>query len=320
MLENTFITFCALSTAKGMKLQMKKVIIMGLFISLLTGCFSNTPTNTIETSDDDNLQSEENENNNIQKQQDKIQTKTTTFISNKEFYQTLKLLNPELADHAIVKETFTKKNPEINQMKIHDENQYIVTWCSDFSEVSSVMIMFEIKDSKAVPIYSDTFRQRIASVKYMGRDYLDKPLVEVTSYGASGSFSGQWVNLLILNDDTVQEVWEYQTISNDSHPSDEKGVMEYGHAYSTYLLMPSFMRRFPEKNDPAIIVNQTMEKIYVSTDEEIVSRNKESKRSLFIWDEKQQWFEHEEYLDNPPSSDDQSNISPTSISLGKSRP
>lgn len=39
MLENTFITFCALSTAKGMKLYMvKKIIFYVLIISVLSAC------------------------------------------------------------------------------------------------------------------------------------------------------------------------------------------------------------------------------------------------------------------------------------------
>lgn len=230
-------------------------------------------------------------------------SKSKRFVTDEEFYQALKMLKPEFADHVIVKEIFTKMDPEINQMKIDDKNQYITAWWTNNTDFSS-MIVFRVTSSETQPIYCETWK-RIESVKLIGNDYLDNPLIEIAIYGASGSFSGQWVNLLMLQNDTVKKVWEYQTIANDSHPSDEKGVMEYTHMYSTYLIIPEYMRRFPEHRGPAIHVNGTMETIHVDQNEKVISRQTETNQKRFIWNARVQIF-----VEQDGFAENESNIIP----------
>ncbi|MDC3418096.1 hypothetical protein [Aquibacillus salsiterrae] len=67
-------------------------------------------------------------------------------------------------------------------------------------------------DADRNPIYVESFRERIESIKYIGEYVFEKGLIEVKSYGASWSASGQWVNLLMLNDDSVHDIWDIKRL------------------------------------------------------------------------------------------------------------
>lgn len=216
-------------------------------------------------------------------------TSTTNLnITNEEFYQAIKQLKPEsqVSDSLINRLT-------LQQLTVKNKKDYYIAW-TEHTTASPDLPLIAIYNENKEPIYVQSFRERIESVKYMGDFILDNGLIEVTSYGASGSFSGQWVDLLVLNDHSVKTVWEYQTIGNDSHLTKNEGVLEYLHDYSTYLIVPSYQQRFTEEQYLYIIVNQTSERILVSAEDKIISRNKDTNQLRFIWDDEQLRFVRKE--------------------------
>ena len=266
---------------------MKKtvVIVMVLFLNIgLIGCSEEkqSQSNKDNSATAGNLADGNNEATN---QDDEV---VDSDITNEGFLKAIRQLKPDsnVSDDLI-------KNQTVQQLKVHHKKDYYIVW-TEYQTASPDLPVVAIFNAQKEPIYIKSFRERIESVKYIGEFMLDKGLIEVTSYGASGSFSGQWVNLLMLNNDAVNEIWEYQTIGNESHLSDEEGVMEYLHDYSTYLLIPTYQQRFSDDNKNKIIVNHTSEKILVGEEEKVVSRNHDIEQLSYIWDEEQLEFVKEE--------------------------
>lgn len=178
----------------------------------------------------------------------------------------------------------------LQQLKINED--FYIVWTEHSIPDTDLPILVVFNGEKK-PVYAEAFRERIESVRYIGQNVFDKGLLEVVSYGASGSFSGQWVNLMMLEQDAVHDVWEYQTISNASRFNEEKAVMEYLHQYSSYLILPEYQQRFPEHGAPKIIVHDTSEIILVSGEEQVLSRDRQTKQISFIWDAEQVKFVEE---------------------------
>lgn len=209
-----------------------------------------------------------------------------THITNEAYLKAIKLLKPDIEfSDSLINEI------RLQQLKIN-QGLYIV-W-TEHSIPNTELPMLVVFDVDKKPIYVKTFRERIESVKYIGEYVFDKGIIEVTSYGASGSFSGQWVNLLLLNNDSVKDIWEYQTISNDSRLSDEEGITEYFHSYGTYLMMPTYQQQFSDQETTQIIVNNSSEEILVDKDKKVVSRNQDTNQLSYIWDEEKYKFVKEE--------------------------
>lgn len=195
------------------------------------------------------------------------------FISSDELYHAILQLQPEFE----IPWSFIE-NSTIQQLKIHNEQDYYIAWTEQMT-ASPYLPALAIFNEKKEPIFVRSFGKGIESVKYMGELMMDTGMIEVSWHYWSGSFSGQWIELLVLDGDTVHEAWEYQTIKND----------EYVHEYSSYLFMLSDQIRFIEEA-PTIIVHQTSERIHVNVNDQIISRDSETNQLKFVWDEKQQKF------------------------------
>ncbi len=206
-------------------------------------------------------------------------------ITLEEFIQAIQQFKPESQlDESLIDEL------RLQHLKVND--QFDITWTEHTAPGTDLPILAVFNKNRE-PIYVRSFRERIETVKYIGEYVLDRGLIEVTSYGASGSFSGQWVDLLMLNEDYVHEIWQHQTISNDSHLAEDEGSLEYLHQYSTYLIMPADQQRFTEVQRPYIIVNQTLERIDAGANDQVISREKETTQLRYIWDEEQLKFVEE---------------------------
>lgn len=206
-------------------------------------------------------------------------------ITLEEFIQAMQQFKPESqVDESLIDQL------RLQRLKVND--QYFIIWTEHTVPGTNLPIVAVFNKNRDT-IYVRSFREQIESVKYIGEFVLDRGLIEVTSYGASGSFSGQWVDLLMLNENSVHEVWEHQTISNDSHLGEDEGYLEYLHKYSTYLIMPVDQQRFTEVQRPYIIVNQTLEKIHAGANDQVISREKETTQLRYVWDEEQLKFVEE---------------------------
>ena len=205
-------------------------------------------------------------------------------ITTEDFYQAIKQLKPE----AEVSESIIPYL-SLQQLKVKNDTEYYIAWTEHMIPSTDLPMLIIFNQNKE-PIYLQSFRERIESVKYIGEFVLDKGIIEVTSYGASGSFSGQWIDLLALDDNLIKNIWEYQLISNDSHMSEDKNVMEYFHNYNTYLIVPSNQQRFTKEQKPYIIVNQTSEQILVNEEDKVLSRDRATSQLTYIWDDQQLKF------------------------------
>lgn len=196
------------------------------------------------------------------------------LINSEDLYQAIQQLKPEYE----FPRSFID-NSTIQQLMIHNEQDYFIAW-TEHMTASPDLPVLAIFNEKKEPIYVRSFGKGIESVKYIGELVMDKGMIEVTWHHWSGSFSGQWVEVLVLDGDSVHEAWEHQTINND----------EYVHEYSTYIIMSGRQLRFAEVEAPMIIVHHTSERIHVDENDQVISRNTESNQIKYVWDEKQLKF------------------------------
>lgn len=257
---------------------MKKYVVM-LLVLLLTvvGCSQNTkqPIDATETVIEENPSILTRNVTHLEESRD-----TCSYISHSELYQAMIQLKPTAAVASGLIETQT-----IQQLKIKSEQDYTIAWTEEMTASPELPVLVVFNEQRD-PIYMASFREGIESVKYIGDAVLGKGIIEVTSSGGSGSYSGQWVNLLLLDNNSVEDIWEFETIFNEV----PNILYKYIHSYSTYLMIPRDQLRFPEVDEATIIVNQTNEIIHVNEDNKVTSKESEAVLLRFVWNEEQRKF------------------------------
>ncbi|MEA4961829.1 hypothetical protein [Lutispora sp.] len=250
--------------------MIKKLIFISICLTILSFLFSGCTVN-------------DKNNKVIQPTQIK---KLEAPITQNEFVDAFTLLINKLPEEQKISgENVQKELYEtgpILSLYINGDTPYIVSWIDG----GKVLIFFKAENSKKIPLYMNI--APIKGVKLLG-DQMENGirLVEVTSYGASGSNQRENVKIFAINGNTVISAWDYDTLKAYSHPVEGKNLFEFVIETSSFSYSPAYYSKpgYDEKDIMRIVVNETKENITTASDDlnKVLSNKKTASQKLFVW-------------------------------------
>jgi hypothetical protein len=235
----------------------------------------------------------------------KVETAFGAFVDKNDLKEAVRLYDPDLAESGFLEEPFYgAHNIKIDQSLIQGDggSVYIAAYTNDLLNRGALAV-FELDGAIKAPRYFQVFGERIEGVRVVNQDYNSELFLEVTAYGASGSFSSQTVTILRLAESGITPVWDYQTISIGSHMVESEAhgpVLEINFLYASYLLVPCYQVS-PDhgQRDYLIVVNETVKNVLLK-EERVLAVNETTEKIEFVWDKEKGAFVRQQALTSFP--------------------
>lgn len=224
-------------------------------------------------------------NQNIAEPDGDLTVEPKNHVTKEEFIDAVRSIS-SLNDNKVVQESLDMGKFQINQLLIDDEETpKNVVWANNIG-YSGVFLVFDKTEGSVNPIFTQVIDERIHSVKWISKDFMDNDLLEVVTYKGQGSNSSEWIRLYLINNNNIETIWENQKSSINYNFDKESQINEYSFSYTGVTYLPSFQSIY---QFPTITVTENNQFfIENSSNKELVKQNFVER--VFIWDKEKREF------------------------------